>query len=107
MAGFTVSVDGISVSPSEWRRRDAVALVKILALAPRARLHRDRVVDLLWPDVDQETALPRLHKAAYFARQALGAADAVVLREQAVSLFPGLPVPTSMSPGSRSPPTVH
>ncbi|MGS0687291.1 ATP-binding protein [Nakamurella sp. GG22] len=89
MAGFTVSIDGRAVEPSEWRRRDAVALVKILVLAPRARLHRDRVVDLLWPDLDQDAALPRLHKAAHFARQALGSADAVVLREQAVSLLPG------------------
>ncbi len=88
MAGFTVTVDGRTVAPSAWRRRDAVALVKILALAPRARLRRDRVIDLLWPDLDIETALSRLHKAAHFARQAMQTPGGIVLRDQMVSLFP-------------------
>ena len=63
--------------------------MKLLALAPRARLHRDRVLDVLWPDVGTDVALPRLHKAAHFARQALDSRDAVVLKDEVVSLFPG------------------
>jgi tetratricopeptide (TPR) repeat protein len=66
--------------------------VKLVALAPGARLHRDRVLDALWPDVDPAAALPRLHKAAHFARQALGCRDSVVLRSEVVALFPGATV---------------
>src|SRR5689334_10403467 len=88
MGGFAVTIDGAAVPAAQWRRRQAAALVKLLALAPRARLHRDRVIDALWPDADPEVALPRLHKAAFFARQALGAREAVVVRAETVALFP-------------------
>ena len=36
-------------SAGAWSRRHAAALVKLLALSPGGRLHRDRVVDTLWP----------------------------------------------------------
>ncbi len=90
LGGFAVSVDGVTLSHDQWKRRQAMALVKLLALAPRRRLHRDRVADALWPDSGLEAALPRLHKAAHFARQALCSRDAVVLRDEIVALFPGV-----------------
>jgi DNA-binding SARP family transcriptional activator/tetratricopeptide (TPR) repeat protein len=88
LGGFTVSIDGVPVPEDRWRHRPGATLVKLLALTPGARLHRDRVLDALWPDVDPAAALPRLHKAAHFARQATGSRDAVVLREEVVALFP-------------------
>ena len=92
LGGFLVAIDGVPVPEDRWRHRPGATLVKLLALAPRARLHRDRVLDALWPDVDPTVALPRLHKAAHFARQALGCRDALVLKEEVVSLFPGATV---------------
>jgi DNA-binding SARP family transcriptional activator/tetratricopeptide (TPR) repeat protein len=89
MGGFTVRIDGEASPAGRWKRRHAAALVKLLALAPRARLHRDRVLDALWPEVDLDAALPRLYKAAHFARQALRSRDAVILEHELVSLFPG------------------
>jgi pimeloyl-ACP methyl ester carboxylesterase/DNA-binding SARP family transcriptional activator len=62
--------------------------VKLLALAPGHRLHREQVLDALWPDVDVETAAARLHKAAHYARRALGADRGVVLAHEVVALFP-------------------
>jgi DNA-binding SARP family transcriptional activator len=88
LGDFAVSIDGVPVPEDRWRHRPGATLVKLLALAPGARLHRDRVLDTLWPDVEPAAALPRLHKAAHFARQATGSRDAVVLREEVVSLFP-------------------
>src|SRR5690348_1819754 len=88
LGGFAVSIDGVALPPERWTSRRASALVKVLALAPRARLHRDRVVDALWPDVALDAALPRLYKAAHFARQALQTRDAVVVRDDVVALFP-------------------
>ena len=53
-----------------WTRRHAAALVKVLALAPGRRLHREQIIDLLWPDDTIDEAAPKLHKAAHFARRA-------------------------------------
>jgi DNA-binding SARP family transcriptional activator len=50
LGGFDVRVDGRGVPADTWRqRRGAAALVKLLALAPRRRLTRDRVLAALWP----------------------------------------------------------
>jgi len=73
LGGFAVTVGGMPVDPTEWRRRQAAALVKILALSPRRTLHREQLIDLLWPELTVEDAAPRLHKAAHYARRALDA----------------------------------
>jgi len=88
LGGFAVIVDGVPTPARSWARRSAAALVKILALAPGHHLHREQVLDLLWPDDDPARSLPRLHKAAHFARRAAGRDDAVVLRDDLVWLFP-------------------
>ena len=88
LGGFAVRVDGRVVPAAEWRRRQAAALTKLLALAPRRTLHREQVIDALWPHTPMEDAAPRLHKAAYFARRSLGDPRALVLDGNTVSLFP-------------------
>ncbi|MDQ3904720.1 MAG: hypothetical protein M3300_04560, partial [Actinomycetota bacterium] len=47
---FEVTVDTIPVAPSSWTRRHAATLVKVLAMAPGRRLHREQVIGLLWPE---------------------------------------------------------
>ncbi len=89
---FAVAVDGQAVDPAHWHRRSAAALVKVLALAPEFRLHREQVMDRLWPEVPVDDAAPRLHKAAHYARRALGQARSVVLAGDIVSLFPDLDI---------------
>jgi DNA-binding SARP family transcriptional activator len=89
LGGFHVIVDGIVTATRGWARRRAAALVKILALAPGHRLHREQAVDLLWPDEPPHRSAPRLHTAAHYARRAIGRQDAVVLRDEGVLLFPG------------------
>lgn len=88
LARFEVRVDGRPVPSARWPRRDGAALVKLLALAPGHMLHREQVIDALWPDVPLVVAAPRLHKAAHYARRALGARDGVVLAGNAVRLCP-------------------
>ena len=63
--------------------------MKVLALAPGRRLHREQVINLVWPEDTIAEAVPKLHKAAHFARRALGVPDAVVLRGNQVVLCPG------------------
>src|SRR5215216_6939593 len=88
LGGFRVTVDGVPTAARGWARRSAAALVKILALAPGHRLHREHVMDLLWPDDLPARSAPRLHKAAHFARRAAGRPDAIVLHDDVVWLFP-------------------
>ncbi|WP_167305962.1 ATP-binding protein [Nocardioides euryhalodurans] len=92
LGGFEVAVDGHTVPGQTWNRRPAAALVKLLALQPQRRLPRERVIDALWPDLLVEDALPRLHKAAHFARTALGVRDGIVASGGSIALFPGVQV---------------
>jgi DNA-binding SARP family transcriptional activator/tetratricopeptide (TPR) repeat protein len=93
LGGFSATVDGVAVPDSVWTRRQAAGLVKLLALARGRRLHREQVVDALWPDTNLDSAVPRLHKAAHFARRALGdRADTLVLRNDLVALLPNAEV---------------
>jgi len=91
LGGFEVRLDGLAVPRAAWHRRPAAALVKLLALAPRRERHRERVIDALWPDRSVAEAGPRLHKAAHYARRALGP-DSVALHNDVVALFPDRPV---------------
>lgn len=80
LGGFGVDVDGVPVAPEAWSRRHAASLVKLLALVPGRRLHRERMIEALWPGLPVDSAAPRLHKAAHYARRALGDDGSVVLR---------------------------
>jgi hypothetical protein len=86
--GFEVSVDGRRVPPQAWQQRRASELVQLLALAPRHRLHREQVIDALWPDLPPDAGAANLRKAAHYGRAALGSKEAVVLRQGQVSLWP-------------------
>ena len=85
LGGFEVLVDGIPVPSTAWSRRHAASLVKLLALAPGRRLHREQVIEALWPGISLDAAAPRLHKATHYARKALGA-TAVETRAEALWL---------------------
>lgn len=88
LGGFGVLLDGVPLSADAWGRRQAAQLVQLLALSRDRRLHREQVIDALWPGLSWEAGAPRLHKAAHYARRALGDQDAVVLRRELVSLYP-------------------
>ncbi len=89
LGGFGVARDGVPVAADVWGRRQAAQLVQLLALTRDRRMHREQVIDALWPGLSWDAAAPRLHKAAHYARRALDDPDAVVLRQELVGLFPG------------------
>src|SRR5215212_9434989 len=78
LGGFRVSVGTHTVEEGEWRLRKAAALVKLLALAPGHHLHRERAMDLLWPDHGRRAAANNLSQALHAARSALGPDDTQV-----------------------------
>jgi pimeloyl-ACP methyl ester carboxylesterase/DNA-binding SARP family transcriptional activator len=88
LGGFGIVVGGDRVPADAWRRTDTSRLVKRLALAPGRRMHREQLVDALWPDVPPGSVANRMHKAAHFVRKATGVSDSVVLNGPMVALFP-------------------
>jgi len=71
LGGFRVGVDSRPVADEAWRRNKAKALVKLLALAPRHHLHREQLMETLWPELAPEAAAANLRKVVHFARQAM------------------------------------
>ncbi len=93
---FEVFVDSRPVPADAWAQRRAADLVKLLALAPSHRVPRDEVLEMLWPKLGADAAASNLHKAASYARRALGERGAVVLRGGMVELAPDAEVTTDV-----------
>jgi DNA-binding SARP family transcriptional activator len=93
LGSFSVGVGAELVPADAWRRRKPAALIKILALAPGHRVHRDQLMDLLWPDLDLAAGGANLRKAIHQARSALdavsrGASRLIEFQGDLVSLAP-------------------
>src|SRR5207248_7891601 len=74
LGGFNVTVGRTVVEESAWRLRKARSLLKLLALTPEHSLHREHVIDVLWPDLDPSAASNNLRQALFVARRALDSA---------------------------------
>ena len=85
LGGFRAEAGGQRVAEDAWRRSGAAALVKLLAVTPGHRMHRDQLIEVLWPELDQAAGARRLTKALHFARRAL-AAGQVRLRDDLLCL---------------------
>src|SRR3954469_25900670 len=94
---FEARVGDEVVPVGAWRLRKGKSLVKLLALSPDGRVHRERATELLWPDRTPESAANNFHQALYVARRALevaggNAAGILPLRDDMVLLYPERPV---------------
>jgi DNA-binding SARP family transcriptional activator len=69
--GFEMERDGLILPDSVWGRRAARTLLKLLAIQPTRRLHRDQVLDVIWPNTHPEVANNHLHNVLSAARHAL------------------------------------
>src|SRR4051794_9835690 len=76
LGGFEARVDGTLVPAAVWRQRRAAAIVKLLALDSNRTRHREQLLDLLWPDLDPESAANNLRVALHHARLGLERAGA-------------------------------
>jgi predicted ATPase len=85
LGGFAAAIDGEPVPERAWRLKKARELVKLLALAPGHRLHREQVMDVLWRDRDPAAAANNLHQAVHVARRALDP-DAIEVRDEMLFL---------------------
>lgn len=71
LGDFGVLVDGRPVREDQWARRKAKLLIKLLALQPHHRLHREQIMELLWPEQPAKSAANCLYKALHAARHSL------------------------------------
>src|SRR5262245_17578718 len=92
LGGFRAVVDGVDVAADSWSQRRARDVVKLLALAPRRRMHREQVIDALWPDLAPAAGGANLRKAVHFARRTLGWEEAIVIVDGMIELAPGATV---------------
>ena len=68
---FAVSLRGCCLSLEQWPRKQAVQLLKFLVVHAGRPLHRERLVELLWPDADEHVSWARLNVTVHFLRQRL------------------------------------
>lgn len=86
LGGFSVKIGGQPVE-DHWRLRKAKTLVKLLALAPGHWLHRDVIIENLWPDAPREAASNNLHQILYSVRHMIGP-ESIALHDDVVRLGP-------------------
>ena len=91
LGGFAASVEAEPVAESAWRLRKGRELVKLLALAPGNRLHREQLIDALWPELGASAGANNLNQAVHAARRALGA-EAIQARDGLLELHAAVDV---------------
>ena len=90
LGGFQLQVSGRAVQEDVWRLRRAKTLLKLLALTPERRLHREQLAEALWADGEGSAA--GLHQVLYVARKALASggdealAGSISMRDDVVEL---------------------
>ena len=91
LGGFRVAIGDEPIDKDVWRLRKAAALVKLLALAPGHRLHREQIMDILWPDSGRRAASNNLRKNLHAARRTLDSATSflyLATEDESLALYP-------------------
>jgi DNA-binding SARP family transcriptional activator len=70
LGGFRVHRDDVPQPIAKWQRRSAKTLIKILATSPGHALHREQVLEILWPGAGLDSALNSFGKTLHAARRA-------------------------------------
>lgn len=68
---FGLSTQGRGIEVEKWKRRQAVTLLKCLVTHLDRPVHREKILDSLWPDVDEERGWGRLKVTMYYLRSQL------------------------------------
>ena len=95
LGGFRISFNDLEIPETAWRLGKARSLIKLLALSPGHSLHREQIIDLLWPELSPEAGLNNFHQVLLVARRTLATilpaanpTDTLNLRRQMLSLAP-------------------
>ena len=71
LGGFRVRVGSREIESAAWRLRKARSFVKLLALTSGHRLHREQVMEFLWPHLDPAAASNNFRKILHTVRRTL------------------------------------
>jgi DNA-binding SARP family transcriptional activator len=71
LGGLRVERAGIAISDVAWQRRGAKRLIKLLATCPSHAIHREQILEILWPNAHVDSARNDLAKALHAARRAV------------------------------------
>ena len=71
LGGFQISIGTRTIEEGAWRLRKAASLIKLLALSRNHRLHREQVMEALWPTLGIGAASNNLRGALHGARKVL------------------------------------
>jgi predicted ATPase/DNA-binding SARP family transcriptional activator/DNA-binding CsgD family transcriptional regulator len=94
LGSFSVWVGERKVDESAWRLRKAASLVKLLSLAAGHRIHRERAMDVLWPELGRKAASNNLRQTLHATRRALASDPAegsryLASEDESLVLCPG------------------
>jgi predicted ATPase/DNA-binding SARP family transcriptional activator len=95
LGGFRVSLGDQNIPASRWRLAKARHLVKLLALADGHHLHREQLMELLWPELDPAAAANNLYQVLYTSRRILDSSGLhryLLLQEEILYLCPEEPL---------------
>jgi predicted ATPase/DNA-binding SARP family transcriptional activator/DNA-binding CsgD family transcriptional regulator len=104
LGGFRLWIGPQLIEEDRWRLRKARSLLKLLALAPGHSLHREQVIETLWPGVGMHKASNNLHQIVHALRRALepsalatssstaACSGYLLLRNEQLTLCPDSPV---------------
>jgi DNA-binding SARP family transcriptional activator/predicted ATPase len=67
---FSVAVDDVAMPARAWRLRHPRQLFQMLCLRHGHRLHRDEVIEALWPNADPQASANRLYHTIHVLRAA-------------------------------------
>jgi len=71
LGAFRVSVGERVIEDDAWKLRKAAGLIKLLALAPGHRLHKEQLFDALWPHLAPAAAGNNLRRTLHYSRRSL------------------------------------
>lgn len=71
MGGFSVFKNRDKQEPIKWRTAKAEELLALLIHSRGQWITKDRIIDILWPEMDYDKASKNLHAISYYIRDAL------------------------------------
>lgn len=89
LGDFSVWLGDKQISDEAFERRKPRQLLKLLALQEEFRLHRDQVLEHLWPELSPESASSQLHKAVHQIRRAFATVQTKVSPEKLLEVKEG------------------
>jgi predicted ATPase/DNA-binding SARP family transcriptional activator len=88
LGDFEIRIGERIITDDAWKLRKAAGIVKLLALEPTHRLHREQILDTLWPDLDPDAATNNLRYALHTARRTLNTGGLPLRDGQHLTLGP-------------------